>query len=69
MITPLPQNPAGDTALVQTIRTLIKCVRERTIIPDPTIQVERTTQGTKVKAKAGKGGGGGSTAGDLPVWL
>jgi hypothetical protein len=66
-MTIIPRDPSGDSALVQTVKQILKCLRERTIIPDQTTtQCEYTPQGTKVKV-IGRGGRGGGEL-NVPRW-
>lgn len=67
-MTPLPREPSGSGLLVQTVRQLIRCLRERQIIPDPSVELIHTENGTRIKAKGGRGGGGGGGTDDL-TWL
>jgi hypothetical protein len=66
-MTQLPREPSGDHPLVQTVRQIIRCLRERTVISDPSLQIERTSNGIRIKPIARSGGGG--TTKDKPVWL
>jgi hypothetical protein len=67
-MTPLPKEPTGGHALEQTIKQLIRCVRERTIIPTPGVRVSRGNNGTALAIEA-NGKGRSSPSGDEPVWL
>lgn len=66
-MTPLPKEPSGDHPLVQTVRLIIRCLRERQIIDDPSVLIERTANGMRIKARGGRTSG--SPSNDKPVWL
>lgn len=56
-MTPLPKEPTGSDPLVQTVRQIIRCLRERRIIVDPSIEVSHTSQGTRIGVRKRPGGG------------
>jgi hypothetical protein len=47
-MTPIPQEPTGNSGLVQTVKGILRRLREQTIITDPTLRIERTANGTKL---------------------
>lgn len=68
-MTPIPKDPTGPHGIVQTIREILRCLREREIIKDPSVEITRTPEGTRIKAKgAGRGGTGGGDQDEM-VWL
>lgn len=67
MNTRLPREASGSSDLVEAFNTVLRCLRERTILPDPSVEITQTPNGVRIKAKGGKGGSGGST--EEPVWL
>lgn len=66
-MTPIPQEPSGNSGLVQTIKGILRCLRERQIIQDPTLKIERTANGTKLTVVGVQSGGGGGN--DDLCWL
>lgn len=66
-MTPLPIEPAGDHPLVEVIRRLIRCLRERTPISGPNADVQRFAEGFRIEPKPPRGGG--APGKDKPVWL
>ena len=68
-MTPLPPDPVGNSRLVQVVRQILRALRERDIIPDPTVEVSKyPMQGSRVRAKGAPRGGGGSGTDDL-TWV
>lgn len=65
-MTPIPQDPAGSSGLVQTLKQVLRILREQRVLDDPTLKIERKSNGTRIAVRPGKGGGG---AKDDLVWL
>lgn len=66
-MTPIPRDPVGDSGLVETTKKVLRILREQRLISDPSIQIDRTANGTRIAVAKRKGGGGGG-ADDL-VWV
>lgn len=49
----LPRPPVGNHPLVQTIKQLIECVRERTAISGEKVSIDIKNQGTVISARGG----------------
>jgi hypothetical protein len=64
---PLPHKATGTHPLVQTVNTIIDCLREREIIPGTTTEVHKTSQGTRIEAKGGSSGGKSPEDEDLKI--
>lgn len=61
MPTPIPREPSGGSQLVQTVKQLIRCIKERTILPSTNYGIEQHSDGIFLRFKPEKteGGGGG----------
>lgn len=67
-MTVIPRDPAGGSGLVQTVKNILRCLREQRILPDPTIRVVHESSGTRITVVGVKKSGGGDGADDM-VWL
>lgn len=65
-MTPIPNDPIGKSGLVQTIKRILRVLREQRLIEDPSIKLERTVNGTKISVADKRGSGGG--IGNVPRW-
>ena len=59
-MTPIPRDPTGSHPLVNWCKQISKCVRERTIINYHNGDIDRTSDGVRLKGRLGGGAGGGS---------
>lgn len=53
---------------MQTVKNILRCLREQRILPDPTIRVVHESSGTRITVVGVKKSGGGDGADDM-VWL
>lgn len=69
-MTPLPKDPIGPSPLVQTVRLLIRCIRERTVLPDLSqFELDRTVEGRKLRLRKQLGSNvPGTGGGNVPRW-